>query len=63
MVSAATNNSKTTEKPAEPGNETPLNSIVTIIEHKIRNLEKRKVSFMSADCVRIFVHISLFEPQ
>lgn len=55
-MSAATNNSKTTEKPAETGNESPLNTIVTIIEHKIRNLEKRKVSNFVGQIDHLFLN-------
>jgi len=44
MPSAAASNSKSTEKPAEAGatGESPLATIMTIVEHKIRNLVKRQ---------------------
>lgn len=34
-------------KPSDSPVETPLNQLLTIVEHKIRNLEKRKVSVMA----------------
>lgn len=44
MPSLANSKQQTENKPNDLAPETPVNSIITIIEHKIRNLEKRKVS-------------------
>lgn len=41
----ATVESSSTSSSASNNNSTPLRQAITIIEHKIRNLEKRKVGF------------------